>query len=49
MTGKEYDKEMMLEYYRHLAADIAKEKERIGGDFAIAHVLLDAEVRAAIR
>jgi len=49
MTGKKYDKEMMLEYYRHLAADIAKEKGRIGGDFAIAHVLLNAEVRAAIR
>jgi len=49
MTGKEYDKELILEYYHHLAADIAKEKKRIGGDFAIAHVLLDAEVRAAIR
>merc|ERR1719320_2422299 len=49
MTGKEYDKEAMLEYYRHLAADIAREKTRIGGDFAIAHVLLSAEVRAAVR
>ena len=49
MTGKEYDKEAMLEYYKHLAADIAREKTRIGGDFAIAHVLLSAEVRAAVR
>jgi len=49
MTGKDYDKEAILEYYRHLAADIAREKARIGGDFAIAHVLLSAEVRTAVR
>ena len=49
MQGKEYDKEALLEYYSLMAADIASEKKRIGGDFAVAHVLLSAEVRAAMR
>ena len=49
MAGNDYDKEIMLEFYRHMARDIAREKKRIGGDFAIAHVLLTAEIRAAIR
>ena len=49
MQGKEYDKETMLEYYRTMARDIAAEKKRIGGDFAIAHVLMTAEARAAVR
>merc|ERR1712013_273498 len=49
MANKDYDKEVMMEFYRHMAGDIATEKKRIGGDFAIAHVLLTAEVRAAMR
>ena len=49
MQNKDYDKGAMMEFYRHMAEDIAREKKRIGGDFAIAHVLLDAEVRAAMR
>ena len=49
MANKDYDKEVMMEFYRHMADDIASEKKRIGGDFAIAHVLLTSEVRAAIR
>jgi len=49
MANKDYDKEVMMEFYRHMAGDIANEKKRIGGDFAIAHVLLTAEVRAAMR
>jgi len=49
MQGKEYDKEPLLEYYRLMAADIASEKKRIGGDFAIAHVLLTADIRAEMR
>ena len=47
MDGKDYDKEIMMEFYRHMAGDIASEKRRIGGDFAM--VLLTSEVRAAIR
>ena len=38
-----------MEYYRTMARDIAAEKKRIGGDFAIAHVLMTAEARAAVR
>jgi len=49
MAGNDYDREIMLEFYRHMAGDIASEKKRIGGDFAVAHVLLSAEVRAAMR
>ena len=49
MAGNDYDKEIMLEFYRHMAEDIANEKKRIGGDFAIAHVLLTAEMRATMR
>ena len=49
MQGKDYEKEPLLEYYRLMAEDIAREKRRIGGDFAIAHVLLTADIRAEIR
>jgi len=49
MQGKDYDKEHLLEFYRLMAADIANEKRRIGGDFAVATVLLTADIRAAIR
>jgi len=49
LQGKEYDKEALVEYYRLMATDIAKEKKRIGGGFAVAHVLFTAEIRSAIR
>jgi len=49
MQGKEYDKETLLEYYSLMAADIASEKKRIGGDFAVAHCLITADIRAAVR
>ena len=49
MGGKDYDKEALREYYSLMAEDIAKEKKRIGGDFAIAHVLLSADFRALMR
>ena len=49
IQGRVYDKEVMLEYYRLMAENIASEKKRIGGNFAIATVLLTADVRAAIR
>ena len=49
MQNKDYDKGAMMEFYRHMAGDIANEKKRIGGDFAVAHVLLTAEVREAMR
>ena len=44
MSGKDYDKELLVEFHRHLALDIKREKERIGGDFAVASVLLTKAV-----
>ena len=49
MTGREFDIETMLEFYRHLALDIKREKERIGGDFAVATVLMNRETRDQLR
>ena len=49
MAGKEYDMELMLEYHEHLALDIKREKQRIGGDFAIATFLLDRATRDHLR
>ena len=49
MQGKEYDKEKLLDFYRHMAADIAREKKRIGGDFAVATILYKADMREVIR
>ena len=49
MAGKDYDKEMFRKYYQVLAGDIKEEKKRIGGDWAIAHVLLTRELRDNMR
>ena len=49
MTGKDYDQEMFSKYYQVLAGDIKEEKKRIGGDWAIAHVLLTRELRNSMR
>ena len=49
MAGKEYNTELMLEFYKHLAMDIKTEKKRIGGDFAIATVLLKKCARELMR
>jgi len=49
VQGNDWDKKALLEYYRIMAADIAREKRRIGGSFAVAHVLISPEVRAVLR
>ena len=49
MAGKDYDKTLMLEYFEHLALDIKREKERIGGSFAIAMVVFDRMGRDHLR
>ena len=49
MSGQELRTELMLEFYEHLALDIKREKERIGGDFAIATFILKREARDHIR
>ena len=43
MAGKEFSRELLLEFYEHLAQDIRREKERIGGDFAIANCIPNKE------
>ena len=49
MAGKDINMEVMLEFYEHLALDIKREKKRIGGDFAIATVILNKEAREHLR
>ena len=49
MAGKVCDRELMKSYYAAMAQDIGSEKKRIGGDFAIAHVILTKEVRDKMR
>ena len=48
-AGKAFDREMMTTYYGAMAADIGAEKKRIGGDFAIANVVIIKEVRDKMR
>ena len=49
LHGRDYDKNQLLEFYSYMAQDIAKEKKRIGGDFAIASVLINREVRSQVK
>ena len=49
MAGQDYDKAAMAAYYTAMAQDIKTQKERIGGDWAVAHVVLKKEHREAIR
>ena len=49
MEGKGYDKELVLEYYTAMSNDILKQKERIGGNWAVAHVVFSKDVRKAMR
>ena len=48
-SGKEYDKEVMKEGYRAMCADIRRERERMGGDWAVCCVLLSREIRDIVR
>ena len=49
MQGGKFDTEVMAEFYRHLAIDVAREKKRIGGDFVIANILITADIREHVR
>ena len=49
MAGKDCDREIMRMYYAAMAEDVGSEKKRIGGDFAIAHVILNKEIRDKMR
>ena len=49
MSGRDYDKELFNKYYHEMAMDISREKKRIGGNWAIAHVLLTQDIRERMR
>ena len=49
MKGEEHDKELFRRFYQEMARDIRRERRRIGGDFAVAHVVLHRENRDRIR
>ena len=49
MAGQEYDKQLMRDYYTEMVKDIIKQKKRIGGDWAIAHVVWNKEIRDIMR
>jgi len=49
MMEKDYDKGVFNKYYETMSADIRNEKKRIGGTFAIAHVVLSREARDTVR
>ena len=49
LQGKIYDKDLFAHFYRLMARDILSQKERIGGDWAIAMVLMTAQIRALLR
>ena len=49
MAGQEYDRDLLLEFYRNMFEDIAKQRKRIGGDWAIAHVIFGKDVKDLMR
>ena len=49
MAGQKYDKAKMSEYYKLMAEDIAKQKQRIGGNWATAMVVFSRGDRDMIR
>ena len=49
MSGEDFDKDLIKKYYKEMGEDIKKEKARIGGNFAIAHVVLFKETRDLLR
>ena len=49
MAGKDCDRELMKSYYAAMAQDIGAEKKRIGGDFAVATVIITKEIRDKMR
>ena len=49
MKGEEYNKELIMEFYIEMARDILRQRERIGGDWAVANVVYSREIRDKIR
>ena len=49
MAGEEYDKQTLAEYFAELSRDIAAQKKRVGGDWAVATVVFSREIRDMMR
>ena len=49
MSGEDFDNDLLKKYYKEMGEDIKREKEKIGGSFAIAHVVLFKETRDLLR
>ena len=49
MKGMDFNMDVVKSFYRELAMDIKTQKERIGGDWAVAHVVYIREIRDMIR
>ena len=49
MQGKDFNMEAVKSFYRELAIDIQTQKQRIGGDWAVAHVVINREIRDMMR
>ena len=49
MKGLEFNMDAVKSFYRELAMDIKTQRERIGGDWAVAHVVIKREFRDLIR
>ena len=49
LAGEEYDKQTLAEYFAELSRDIAAQKKRVGGDWAVATVVFSREIRDMMR
>ena len=47
--GQPYDLENLKKFYKAMAIDILNEKNRIGGNWAVAYVILNREIRDCLR
>ena len=49
IQGQAFDTEELKKYYKAMATDILNEKKRIGGHWAVSHVVLQRKFRDCIR
>ena len=49
LQGQTYDTEEFKKFYKAMATDILREKNRIGGNWAVAYVILQREIRDCLR
>ena len=49
MKGEEYNKELIGEFYIEMCKDIRTQRERVGGDWAVANVVYSREIRDKMR